>query len=481
MYGDLKGGGKAEMKENLFDFIENQMFTLFSTEKYRRKNYTLLSFVYDLFVEGKRRQAIPRQEVVAAIREFAVSKSLYVGDNEDGGNIKTPNDYANYKVRQLVKCGWLEEEADDNDRFSTVLLLSDGAIVLMQAFRNIIDSAERPIAYSGYFYTVARLLQDFEKERSKTILEQVRKTTQDLFSSLQGINSVIKRFIAELLEEKDATPESIMANFLYDYQNKVVLTALSNLMGKDNPSKYLDEIISKLRSLSGPEFNSIVFFYSQELDRQTLGRENPMDVARREVRQILDECLESYSTVNEFIDAIAERNSKYHRNTKDKIHFLMNTRKDIEGEIGKSIRALKDVQDDASFEDVIPLEYVGLVDDRSLFSRIPSASNKAYVQTEIPAVTEEQLEKARAEFRRQNLFSREEICAYVLKNLGERKTMKASEIPIHDYDDLYRLLLIRIYAQYRNVEYTLMDSGESFVSFHHHMSDFVIRRKEKAR
>lgn len=469
------------MRKNLFDFINHQMFTLFSTEKYRRKNYIILSFVYDQYVEGKRRQVIPRPEMVSAIKDFATTNSLYLDDNEEGETIKTPNEYANFKVRQLIKYGWLEEEADEKDRFSTVLLLSDGAIAMMQAFRNIISSSERPIAYSGYFYTVAMQLKEFDIKHSKTILEQVRKTTEDLFGSLQGINSVIKRFIAELLENKDATPESIMANFLYDYQNKVVLTALTNLMGKDNPSSYLDEIIRKLRSLAGEEFDLVAHFYSQELDKQTLGGENPLEVAKREVRKILTDCLDVYSTVNEFIDAIAERNSKYHRNTKDKIHFLMNTKKDIEGEIGKAIRALKDVPDDALLEDAIHIDYVGMIDDKSLFSRTPSIANKNVIQTEIPPVSDEQREKGREEFHRQNLFSRDAINKFVLKTMGERQSMRASEIPIENYDDLYRLLLIRIYAQYRNVGYMLSEPGEEFTAFHHHMADFVIQRKEKAR
>lgn len=469
------------MIKNLFDFINHQMFTLFSTEKYRRKNYIILSFVYDQFVEGKRRQAIPRSEVLSAIKNFvAANSSLYLDDNEEGEIIKTPNEYANFKVRQLIKCGWLEEETDEKDRFSTVLLLSDGAIFMMRAFRNIISSSERPLAYSGYFYTVAMQLKEFDKKHSKTILEQVRKTTEDLFESLQGINSVIKRFIAELLKNKDATPESVMSNFLYDYQNKVVLTAFTNLMGKDNPSIYLDEIIRKLRSLSDEDLDSVVYFYSLELDKQTLGGEDPLEVAKREVRQILGECLDAYTTVNEFIEAIAERNSKYHRNTKDKIHFLMNTRKDIEGEIGKAIKVLKTVPDDVPLEDAIQIGYVGLVDDKSLFSRTHFSSPKVTTQTEIPVVTEEQIEKSKAEFLHQNIFSRDEINRFVLKMLGERQSMRASEIPIDNYDDLYRLLLIRIYAQYRNVGYTLSNTSEEFVAFHHCMADFVIQRKEKA-
>lgn len=468
------------MKKNLFDFINHQMFTLFATEKYRQMNYAVLSFIYDLFVEGKRRQAIPRSEVTSALKDFASTKSFYVEDEgENGQKFLTASDFANFKIRQLLKCGWLEEEPDEKDKFSTVLLLSDGALSLMQAFYNIINQSERPIAYSGYFYTVAMLLKEFDMKQAKTILEQVRKTTEDLFGSLQSINSVIKRFIAELLSDQDATLDSIMETFLYDYQNKVVVTALQKLMGRDNPSTYLNSILHNLRKLSGVLFDEVAFYYSQELDRQSIGNENPLDVAKREARQILRDCLEAYSSVNEFIEAIDERNHRYHRNTKDKIRFHANNRKDVEGRLIKAIKALKEIPDNTAFENAIPLEYAGLVDERSLFSRTRYTAPKSSVRTPIPFVSEKELALAIAALNRQNFFTREKINRYVLWLLGSNRSIRASEIPITSFDELYRLLLIRIYAQYPNVDYTLSDLEDRFVKFNHRITDFVIQRKEK--
>ena len=469
------------MKDNLFDFINPQMFTLFATEKYRRKNYIILSFVYDLYVEGKRRQTLSKPEIINALRDFAAKNPLYIDDDETGESSKSPNDFANFKVRQLIKCGWLEEEVDEKDRFSTVLLLSDGALTLMQAFRNIINQSERPISYSGYFYTVAALLREFDKKKAKSYLEQIRKTTDDLFTSLEGINSKIKRFIKELLENKNASPESVMSDFLYDYQNKVVVTALKNLMGKDNPSNYLDEINQQLRRLSTEEFDTIVHSYSQELDAKALGGEMPLLVAKREVRQILNYCIESYSNASEFIDEIAKRNSKYHRNTKDKIHFLMSTRKDIEGEINKAIIALKGLRDDAPLEDVIHLDYVSFLDDRSRFERITSNESKMRSHTEIPVITDEERKIGKNLFLQQNLFSRKKINEFVMECLNGKKSIKASEISINNYDDLYRLLLIRIYSQYRNASYTISDLNYLFLAFQHEIPDFTIQKKENAK
>ena len=74
------------MKKNLFDFINHQMFTLFATEKYRRMNYAILSFVYDFFVgEGKRRQTVPRPQLTAALKDFSSQNLIYKEDEEEAG------------------------------------------------------------------------------------------------------------------------------------------------------------------------------------------------------------------------------------------------------------------------------------------------------------------------------------------------------------------------------------------------------------
>ena len=349
----------------------------------------------------------------------------------------------------------------------------------MQAFHNIIDQYDRPISYLGYFYTVAMLLKDFDMTSAKSILDLVKKTTQELFNSLQGTNSVIKNFIDKLLADKDATPESIMSTFLIDYQKKVVVTALKNLIGKDNPSStYLTGILHKLESLYTDELGEVVFHYSQELDQESIGNEQPLDVAKREVTEILQYCLESYRGVKEFIETIDQRNNRYHRNTREKIHFLANNRRDVEGKLTSAIKALKNIPNNADLEDVIPLEYIGLVDDHSFFSRTHTTTPKSSIHTQIPLVDPEEIERAKAEFQRQNLFSREEINRFVLELLGSHRSIRASEIPIQNYDDLYRLLLIRIYAQYPSMGYTLSEPEAEFVAFNHRMADFVIRRKE---
>ena len=68
--------------ENLFDVINNKMFSVFE-RKDRRTNYDLLATIYDIFVSDERQQAIPKEDLIDKVTSYIKGRPFEEFDDED--------------------------------------------------------------------------------------------------------------------------------------------------------------------------------------------------------------------------------------------------------------------------------------------------------------------------------------------------------------------------------------------------------------
>ena len=303
------------------------MFSVFAS-KDRRANYELLLFIYDTFTQDECSQAIEKGELVDKFAEYIKQHSFNELDDDDGVDIlaKTAKEKANFKLRQFKRCGWLEE--DNSEGFNVFVSMTDNAIALMETFKNLISKRNRPLEYTGYFYVIYETLRNFDYQKSKALIEQVVKNTTELFNHLQGLHSTIKDYISKLMVRKDLKPQDVLDLLLNKYQNQVVLTVFNNLKGRDNPSKYTSEILSKLRELRYEKLREVTENYAI-----TAGLKDPTEEQYSEIesdlRNDLDYVIDRFESVDELISIIDRKNSRFHRSALSTINFLMNNRNDI--------------------------------------------------------------------------------------------------------------------------------------------------------
>ena len=133
--------------ENLFDVINNKMFSVFE-RKDRRTNYDLLATIYDIFVRDERQQAISKEDLIDKVTAYIKGRPFDEFDDEDNLSLaeKSAKDKATYKLRQFKKCGWIEE--DNANGFEIVVSLSDAAISLLDTFKKIIVNNDEPLEYT---------------------------------------------------------------------------------------------------------------------------------------------------------------------------------------------------------------------------------------------------------------------------------------------------------------------------------------------
>lgn len=464
--------------ENLFDVLNKKMFSVFA-RKDKRTNYDLLSKIYDIFTKEEHCQSMVKDELTEKLASYIKSQNYdnFVDDEDVDLNGKTIKDKAAIKLRQFKRCGWLEEE--NTEGFYIDISITDNAIILLETFQSIISKRERPIEYTGYFYLIYDILYNFDYKDSKALLEQIVKNTTELFNRLQGLHSEIKRYIGKLINRVDLTPQAVLDLLLNKYQDQVILNAFNNLQGRDNPSKYTSEILKKLNEIRYAHLDEVVKNYIATANIKNATNEQILKI-ENELTEELDNVIIKFENVNQFVSIIDRKNRKFHSSALATLNFLMNNRNDIEGQVDKALRALRDVNEKCfdNSEPVIDIYSNKNLDENSLFSRTFNKSKKAALPVIVPEVTEEELTEAEDSIFGRDEYSKEEINSYVLSLLGNKDKINSLSIQISEMTDMIKLIMLQIYSEYESMVYDLNYLPQQQTSFGYILQSFeIIRRK----
>ena len=463
--------------ENLFDVINNKMFSVFE-RKDRRTNYDLLATIYDIFVRDERQQAISKEDLIDKVTAYIKGRPFDEFDDEDNLSLaeKSAKDKATYKLRQFKKCGWIEE--DNANGFEIVVSLSDAAISLLDTFKKIIVNNDEPLEYTGYFYIIYNTLKEFDHDKAKALIEQIVKNTNELFNSLQSLHSRIKSFTKQLLNRKELSPQEVLNILLYKYQDQVILTVFNNLKGKDNPSKYTSDILLWLKRLREDDIDKLVRSYAKTVNVRELTSEKFIEIEEKLVGD-LDEVIARFESVDSFISLIDYKNSKFHTSAIATINFLMNNRRDISGQIDMALRTMSQVDIDEDFGDLFEIFYTENIDDQSLHSRKFNKDKKTEIPSQIPHVSQEELEAEMALIFSKDEYSRESINEYVLELLGDYSRISTIDLVVKDMEGFFKLIVLQIFSEYDDMCYSLEYHNRKQSLFGYTMESFDIIRRVK--
>jgi len=461
--------------KNLFDVINNRMFSVFSS-KDKRANYDLLSTVYDIFTKDERRQVVPKEDLTDKLTAYIRGRDFDEFDDDEGTSIanKSARDKAAAKLRQFKRCGWIEE--DNSEGFELVVSLTDNAIALLETFKTMISKRDRPLEYTGYFYIIYEALRNFDYQKSKALIEQIVKNTTELFNSLQGLHSEIKLFIRKLINRKDLTPRDVLDLLLNKYQDQVVLTVFNNLKGRDNPSKYTSEIISKLKSIRYDHLDEVVTNYALTANIKDLTSDVYVEIENN-LKNDLDTVILRFESVNDFISVIDRKNRKFHSSALATLNFIMNNRNDIAGQVDKALKALKSI-DAEDFSDIIDIHTCQNIDENSLYSRAFNKEKKTELPTQIPEIGEDEVLDSFQSIFGEDEFSKDKINEFVTTMFENKERITITEMPVETEEDFLKLVLIQIYSQYEEMIYQIEYNADIKSIYGYYMQSFdIIRRK----
>lgn len=458
---------------NLFDVVSSRLFSVFNRTD-RRANYELLAYIHSLYNGREVRISIGKEELVRRLTDYISKKAFPLMENADGVSItgKDVRSKALAKINQFKDAGWLEIDQAGDRQLSVSYSLNDGAGKILRTLVGIAGGEEERLGYSGYFYAVYRLLVPFDMDKAKDSFDQVVRLTGELFQALQGVISAIKRFIDRLLQNEDLTPEEILDLLLNEYEEQGVVQVFNDLKGKDNPSKYILEIVEELNRLHDEDLDELAMAYVGD------GSPERLLEVKRTLRGEIEDCLTKFGSVSDLVAAIDEKNAKFYASSVRRLRFLLNTSKDLSGRIDALLKELRDKDPKADYSDVIPIYSQGYLDSDSLYSEPPDREKEIKEKSDVPDVDLASASEAALALFGVDEFSKKKIDEYVLSLLQGKEELKSTEIPLESDDDVFRFLLLQMYSSYEDVSYEVGYAPGSSMSQGYYIRNFTVKKKE---
>lgn len=393
--------------------------------------------------------------------------------------IKDSRSKANFVLRKLENCGWISIETDMS--YVQRVNFKDYAVKIIKTLQDV--SEEKKTEYQGYIYTIYNLVRAPGENQGLGLL-QIMENTDQLITGLKTLNSNIKRYIDELT--KHSTVAEILDALLNDYYTNVVDKAYHRLLTSDNVSKFRPEILERLEAKSRSES----FLKAASLELAQL-RELEENEAREEVLHMLHEVISTFRQMDDILDDINKKNSRYQRAAINRAKFLLTSSEDIRGQLKEIIQFLGEKADeerldlravyDLDFLDrLIRLYCVEFLDDSSFYTPIEGRKEFTPQPVEVHVVDEslrrEKVRKMKEQLDR--VLSVDRIETYVELLLGDREAVNASASDLSSVENFIKLIYVRLYGQRKNVSYRIVPKEEVTVNGYR-FRDFEIWRKKK--
>lgn len=387
-------------------------------------------------------------------------------------------DKANFMLRRLESYGWIYIDVD----YSYVQRVNfrDYAVQIIKTLTAV--SEERRAEYQGYIYTIYNLARAGGTNPGLGLL-QIVENMDALITGLKSLNANIKRYIDELT--KHSTVAEIMDALLNDYYTNVVDKAYHRLLTSDNVSKFRPEIMERLEAhCSSKRFLNAAAKEIAEL------KEISEEEAQELVLELLHEVIDAFRRMDEILDEINKKNTRYQRAAINRARFLLSSSEDIRGQLKDILMFMNEQiqEQNLDYNAVYELEETDrlikvfawdYLDMDSLYA--PVEGKKEFVPQEAAVFIPD--EEAREEKRRimqaklAKILSPEKIESYIKEQLGNRTSMLASELPLEVDDTFIKIIYIRLYGQRKKMGYRL-EIGEMTEKNGFRFRDFRIVRKK---
>jgi hypothetical protein len=372
-------------------------------------------------------------------------------------------DRANFILRKLEKTGWLTIETYSN--YEQYVNLTDHAIKIIDILDKIKENYQAE--YQGYVYATYTLLYSNEAERQRHIaLEKVYEQTEELIRGLKSLHHNIKRFIERVLNEKK--PQDILKLHFYDYKQEIIDKSYHRLKTSDNVSKYRPMIISKIDEWYNNE-DVVLDISMAEVKRD---RYSDLDKAKEATYARLDFVRQAYLNLDQLLEEIDRKNTRYANASFMQLKYILNSNKNTEGQLLEILKyGAGLLKEEYRKDDTLPEELEKLftlysqdfIETESLYK--PRQLSKDHNPEELQnlGMIEDKLREKRIMELQEHLaqkMTRKKINEFVLKRLGVRNHIRASEMGVNDIEDFIRLIYIAAYSRSKQVDYSVDFIGE---------------------
>lgn len=461
----------------LFQSLPPNFFSILSSKN--KEIYADCLFILYKVVSANTSFGIEKEIVAQALIDYfedLEDKDIF---SEEDSTIKSSREEANFILRRLEECGWVDIETTSN--YIKILNLRDYAITILETFDRIMHN--EGLEYQGYVYTIYSILFTKENTAYNIMLEQVSENTSKLINGLKSLNSNIKKYIDIITTKK--TPEEIMKLHFEGYAQDIIDKGYHRLKTSDNVSKFRPRIIEKLEDIrKDSEFIKLVCKQNVDMEKAA-----SFDEAYEKVTSSLNDTIKAFYNIDYIIDEIDRKNFQYIRASLTRVKYLLNTSRDLSGQVNEIFKYIVgmvegnelDIKEDSldSLSELFSFFSQSFIDGKSLYTS--TEGKQAFVPQSIENIniSKEERDKRIKEIKEKNKsrMSRENIDKYVLDILTDRKTVNGSMLPLKEMNDYIKLIYIIVYSKSKLVHYMIKKLNREVNINGFSFNDFEIWRK----
>lgn len=460
----------------LFDVIPKKFFNILSSPN--KEIYADCIFLMYEIMHNFTSFGVERDILVDALTNYFETideENIFVEDEEV---VNGARNRANLIIRKLNDCGWIDIETNHN--YIQFINFYDYAISFIETMDKL-RSNER-LEYQGYVYSIYSLLFSQEKMLKSIMLEQVYENVRKLVGGLKSLNSNIKNYLDRITKLK--TVEEIMNLQFNDYEENIIDKSYHRLKTSDNVSKFRPKIIDKLEEMSHD--GDLITLVSQQLVE--MEKMNSIEESYQYVRHQLNNTINSLMNIDDIIHDIDHKHYLYLKASLTRVKFVLNNKKDLEGQINEILKYivqlyiennvdLNEDDFDLTLFDFYPQSFM---DQKSLY--VSTEGRKSFNPLAIDSnkiISSEERNRRIALFKQksQSRITKANINEYVLKHLGDKLVINASQLPIDNMNDFIKMMYVLVYSKSKLMKYKVKYLQKMICKNEFTFDDFEIWRK----
>lgn len=422
---------------------------------------------------------IDKDILVDEIESMLRERNLENLDGELGDSSLSLKDKANSLVRKLIDYGWVYKETTNN--YKEIINFNDYSIIIIDALKKIIN--KESLEYQGNILSIYHLLYTSENIDNGILLKKVFENTKEIIGALKTLNANIKKYMDALTKQQN--PEQIMESLFKDYTINIIDKSYHRLRTSDNISKYRPKIISKLEELSLDNnfIDGAVKFFMEDHGLKEV------EDGKEEVINIIQEVIYAFNNIDDIMDEIDSKNTKYKKAAIMRAKFLLNNSRDLVGQVKAILAYVADSYKESEMKltedtleeltDLFTLYTHGYIDESSLYTSNEGKKSFAPKELVINDFSKEERDKKISEFRKkqEKQYNLDKVNKIVLKLLGDKSRMYASDIDINGVEDFIKIIYIRLYAPSILSKYIIVKREDIVNIQSYSFKNFEIRRK----
>ena len=318
------------MGKNLFEILSPDFYKPL-TGKYKRIYADTILIIFNTF-KPQISYGVDRDIIVSVLMDYFETDDDEISFDEET-YVRDSRDKANGVIAQLRTCGWLEYEQTEDHRLNVIMY--EYAIPVIESMNKIIRDEETE--YQGLISQIYSTLQNDEllSKPYELIIMGVEENTERLISDLKRLSVSIKRHMDKQTVDMDAS--EVLEHF-FKYHREIGSKAYLRMKTAENISYFRSSITDRIDYiLSSTEIMERAVAGYMEIKR-VQDKETAYD---RLVSDLMD-IKSSFYRLDDIIEDIDSKHSKYMRNAVRRAQFLLATGNNLEGKISKILNYMSE-------------------------------------------------------------------------------------------------------------------------------------------